>query len=173
MEEERATVSLEVYEQAQEENKIDSVERSRENMDPVLKELELSATRETESCDLNKEPTRSDEKSNVLMQPVPLACPHVQAHVLLEQLPVSGDIYNGATPSAVQTYVSAITAMPNPVPSVSGQVASADQVCGQEIKPHNKRDTKSLGTPLENAIISSNRFQEVQLPLTQQEPVKF
>ena len=64
VEEERATVSLEVYEQPEEGNKIDSVERSKRNMDPVLKELELSATRETESYDLNKEPTRSDEKSN-------------------------------------------------------------------------------------------------------------
>ena len=42
--EERATVSIEVYEQAEEGNKIDSVERNRDNMDPVLKELELSPT---------------------------------------------------------------------------------------------------------------------------------
>lgn len=67
--------------------------------------------------------------------------------------------------------------MSAPVASVTEQVASPGQVCGHEIEPHNTRDTKSLGTPLVNAIISSNRFQEIQLPLTQQinsqEPVKF
>ena len=73
--------------------------------------------------------------------------------------------------------MSAITAMPNPLASVTEQVASPDQVCGHEIEPHNTRDTKSFGTPPVNGIISSNRFQQIQLPLTQQinsqEPVKF
>lgn len=40
MKEEKATVSLEVYKQA-------------DSMDTVSMELELSATRETEPCDLN------------------------------------------------------------------------------------------------------------------------
>ena len=52
MEEDKATLSLEVYKQAEEENEIDSVERG-DNMDTVSMELELSATRETEPCDLN------------------------------------------------------------------------------------------------------------------------
>ena len=80
MEEERAVFSLEVYRQAEEENEIDNVD----NMDIVSMELESPVTQGTELCYLYEEPNWSDERENVVVQPIPFECTPVQVHVPLE-----------------------------------------------------------------------------------------
>ena len=91
MEEERAVISLEVYRQAEEENEIDNVD----NMDIFSMELESSVTQGTELCYLYEQPNWSDNRANVVVQPIPFECTPVQVHVPLEQSPTSGDILCG------------------------------------------------------------------------------
>ena len=73
MEEEKVTVSLEVYKKTEEENEIGSVEKG-DSMDNVSMELASSATGESEPSDLNKRPIWNDEKSNVVLKPIPFTC---------------------------------------------------------------------------------------------------
>ncbi|PFX12042.1 hypothetical protein AWC38_SpisGene24059, partial [Stylophora pistillata] len=91
MEEERAAVSLHVYKQAEVENECCNVD----NMDILFMELESSAIQGTELCYSNEEPYRSDEKANVVVQPIPLECTHVPVRVPSEQLPTSGYVSCG------------------------------------------------------------------------------
>ena len=91
IEEERAVVILEVYTQAEEENEIDN----EDNMDIVSMELESSVTQGTELCYLYEEPNWSDERANVVVQPISFECTPVQVHVPLEQSPTSGSILCG------------------------------------------------------------------------------
>ena len=63
-------------------------------MDSVSMELGSSATGESEPSDLNKRPIWNDEKSNVVLQPIPFTCLPEQRQTPLNQLPTctSGDI---------------------------------------------------------------------------------
>ena len=91
MEEERAAVSLDVYKQAELENECDNVD----NMDIVSMELESSVTQGTELCHLYEEPSWSDERANVVVQPIPFECTPVQVRVPLEQSPASRNVFRG------------------------------------------------------------------------------
>ena len=77
MEEERAAVSLDVYKQAEVENERGNVD----NTDIVSMELESSVTQGTELCYLYEEPYWSDERANVVVQPIPFECTPVQVCV--------------------------------------------------------------------------------------------
>ena len=91
MEEERAAVSLDVYKQAEVENEFGNVD----NMDTVSMELESSVTQGTELCYLYEEPYWSDERANVVVQPIPFECTPVQACVPSEQSLASGNALCG------------------------------------------------------------------------------
>ena len=70
MEEEKVIVRSEVYKKTEEQNEIGSVEKE-DSMDNVSMELASSASGESEPSDLNKRPIWNDEKSNVVLQPIP------------------------------------------------------------------------------------------------------
>ena len=91
MEEQRAAVSLDVYKQAEVENECGSVD----NMDIVSMELESSVTQGTELCYFYEEPYWSDERANVVVQPIPFECTPVQVCVPSEQSPASGNVLHG------------------------------------------------------------------------------
>ena len=91
MEEERAAVSLDVYKQAEVENEFGNVD----NMDTVSMELESSVVQGTELCYLYEEPYWSDERANVVVQPIPFECTPVQVCVPSEQSPASGNALRG------------------------------------------------------------------------------
>ncbi|PFX12394.1 hypothetical protein AWC38_SpisGene23667 [Stylophora pistillata] len=105
MEEERAAVSLDVYKQAEVENECCNVD----NMDILSIELESSAIQGTELCYSNEEPYRSDERANVVVQPIPFECTPVPVRVPSEQLPASGNVscgqktYNKQVPKEFQS----------------------------------------------------------------------
>ena len=52
-------------------------------------------TQGTELCYLYEEPYWSDERANVLVQPIPFKCTPVQVCVPSEQSPASGNIFRG------------------------------------------------------------------------------
>ena len=89
MEEQRAAVSLDVYKQGEEENECVNVD----NKDIVSMELESSVTQGTELPYLREEPYWSDEKVNVVVQPIPLECTPVQVRVPLDQSPTTGKVF--------------------------------------------------------------------------------
>ena len=91
MDEERAAVSLDVYKQAEVENECGNVD----NMDIVSMELESSVTQGTELCYLYEEPYWSDERANVVVQPIPFECTPVQVCVPSEQSLASGNDLRG------------------------------------------------------------------------------
>ena len=91
MEEERAAVSFDVYKQAEVENEFGNVD----NMDTVSMELESSVTQGTELCYLYDQPYWSDERANVVVQPIPFERTPVQVCVPSEQSLASGNILRG------------------------------------------------------------------------------
>ena len=66
-----------------------------DNIDIVSMELESSVTQGTELHYLYEEPYWSDERVNVVVQPIPFECTPVQVHVPLEQSPTSGNVIQG------------------------------------------------------------------------------
>ena len=91
MEEERAAVSFDVYKQAEVENEFGNVD----NMDTVSMELESSITQRTELCYLDDQPYWSDERANVVVQPIPFERTPVQVCVPSEQSLASGNVLRG------------------------------------------------------------------------------
>ncbi|PFX20785.1 hypothetical protein AWC38_SpisGene14757 [Stylophora pistillata] len=90
-EENRAAVSLDVYKEAEVEDKCCNVD----NRDTLSMELESSAIQGTELCYSNEEPYRSDEKANVVVQSITFECTAVLVRVPSEQLPASGNVSCG------------------------------------------------------------------------------
>ena len=58
-------------------------------------ELESSVTQGTELYYLYEEPYWSDERENVVVQPIPFECTPVQVCVPSEQSPASGNVLRG------------------------------------------------------------------------------
>ena len=58
-------------------------------------ELESSVTQGTDLCYLYEEPYWSDERENVVVQPIPFECTPVQVCVPSEQSPASGNVLRG------------------------------------------------------------------------------
>lgn len=91
------------------------------------------------------------------MQPTPFTCLPEQGQTHSNQLPkcTSEGICKVVTSGSAQACVSTITAIPNSVSPVAGQVIPVYQVCGQEIGPHSTKETWSLRTPPVNAPVPS------------------
>ena len=90
-EEEKTAVCLDVYKQAEAENECGNVD----NMGMVAMELESSVTQGTELCYLYEEPYWSDERTNVVLQPIPFECTPVPVRVSSEQSPASRNLFRG------------------------------------------------------------------------------